>query len=1182
MRLAQIKLAGFKSFVEPTAISISQDLVGIVGPNGCGKSNIIDAVRWVLGESKASALRGDSMQDVIFSGSDHRKAVGRASVELVFDNHLNQITGQWSSYAEIAIKRVLQRDGQSNYYINNLHVRRRDIADLFLGTGVGGRGYAIIEQGMISRIIEARPQELKSFLEEAAGISQYRERKQETASRLAETLKNLTRLEDIRQELETQLQQMEIQAQKAQQYQLLQEKLLTSQTLLWLLNKTEAIAQRNSAQQTILQRETELESTLLNQRDAEKKYEDTRTNESAINEKQLQVQGELYAADAEIGRLELEIGHLQSTHERITQQMLQIESRLQASADNTVIKNDELAYWQQEKYKAEAIHQQCIINNNRKNAELPAIEASFRDCQDKLNESRRNLLIIEQANQLEENHQSYSIKNIQQLEIRRGRLIHEKNELEYIDPRKLAELETAIKQTENTLNAENLVSRNTQNELSAAQASKEQTAAQVLELQQAISQATARFEALQNLQRKLEENQDLNAWLNQRHWHGLPRLWQKIQIESAWEVALEAVLREFLNSIEIEQLEQIQDWIEEAPTGKWAVFEKNRPAALDPVTGINSTARNCKRLLAYINCGQSEIQPVLENWLSHVYVAENLQQGLTHRSSLTPGEILVTPQGHRITRHGITFYAPDSHLHGVLSRQKELIQLREEIARLDSQFEKQQQLMIQADRQCNELKQVIHEMGEKSKRLQQECHQLQLEWVKQSQIHERAIHRNDQISQELHEIEQALNSELAQQQSASERYQKNLKQIENSKSIAHQAQLAWEAANQQFSGQQQKMLQASKELQDAAFYLQTCQNKITEIENSLLTIDENYQRLNEEYNALQLERSQVELSPLQETLNTAVAKRHAIKLDAARIRTEAESIAGQLRQIGDARMAFEQKSYALREDISQARLQEQAAEIAIRQLDEMIQKTGVDTGQLIPLLKNKKAAALQTDIRQLNAGIAALGAVNLAALDELEAAKARESNLLIQIQDLSDAITILDHAMQQIDRETQLRLQETLDLTNQHLCEIFPLIFSGGNARLTLYEDKTVDAGLMLMAQPPGKKNSSIHLLSGGEKALTALALIFSLFRLNPAPFCLLDEVDAPLDDSNTGRFCELVKKMAERTQFIFISHNKITMEMAQRLIGVTMQEQGVSRIVAVDLADAIKMGKRDKVTINQ
>lgn len=1180
MRLAQIKLAGFKSFVDPTAISISHDLVGIVGPNGCGKSNIIDAVRWVLGESKASALRGDSMQDVIFSGSDHRKAVGRASVELIFDNHLNQISGQWSSYAEIAIKRVLQRDGQSNYYINNLHVRRRDVADLFLGTGVGGRGYAIIEQGMISRIIEARPQELKSFLEEAAGVSQYRERKQETSTRLADAQKNLIRLEDIRQELETQLQQIEIQAQKAQQYKLLQEKLLEAQSMLWLQRKAEASQQHQLAQQTIVQLETELENILHRIRDAENEYEKTRTDESTINEAQLRIQGELYTVEAEIGHLELEINHLTRTQERITQQILQVEAQLQACSQNKAIKNKELVHWQQEKLKAGTIYQRCIITNNQESMELPAAETNFRSCQDKLSECRRNLLIIEQANQIEENHQAYSLKNIQQLEARRARLIKEKNESEYIDPQKLVELEAATKQMEKALTEENHALQNAQNQLSDRVAKKEQIAAQLQKTQQAISQATARFNALQNLQQKLENNQELMSWLNQREWHDFPRLWQKIQVDVTWEIALEAVLRELLNSIEFSSLEEIPDSTQEAPTGKWAIFENSCVSTPKSITEITPTAKVFQRLLDHIETGQSGIGPVLEHWLRHVYVVENLQKGLKQRSSLIPGEQLVTPQGHRITHHSVAFYAPDSHLHGVLSRQKELAQLREEIAQLESQLEKQQQCMMQVNQQCNELKQVVHTANERSKRLQQECHLQQLELVKQTQIHERTIHRSQQVNRELLEIEQALNSELAQHQSANQRYQENLALIETSKSSVHQAQLAWETANQRFIDQQQKILQTSKELQEATFYLQTCENKIIEIENSLLAIDASYQRLSEELDVLHAEKNKVNFSSLQTSLDAALAKRETIKQDAAHIRNEADRIARQLRQLGSTRMTSEQKSYVLREDINQARLQEQAADMTIRQLDEMIRETGIDTGQLIPLLKNQKSAVLQASIQQLNSEIAALGAVNLAALEELEISRARESNLLVQIQDLSAAIATLDHAMQQIDRETQMRLQETLDLTNQHLSEIFPLIFSGGNAKLALYDDNTVDAGLMLMAQPPGKKNSSIHLLSGGEKALSALALIFSLFRLNPAPFCLLDEVDAPLDDSNTGRFCELVKKMAERTQFIFISHNKITMEMAQRLIGVTMQEQGISRIVAVELADAIKMGKRDNATI--
>ncbi|MER0171483.1 MAG: chromosome segregation protein SMC [Nitrosomonas sp.] len=1175
MRLAHIKLAGFKSFVDPTVVPVSQDLVGIVGPNGCGKSNIIDAVRWVLGESKASALRGDSMQDVIFSGSDNRKAVGRASVEIVFDNHLNKITGQWSSYAEIAIKRVIQRDGNSSYYINNLPVRRRDIADLFLGTGVGGRGYAIIEQGMISRIIEAKPQELRNFLEEAAGISQYRERRHETSTRLAESRKNLTRLEDICQELGTQLQHLEVQAKIAQQYKQLQENLHHSQSLLWVLRRTEAQKQQQRAEQDIQKLEAELEIVLASQQQAEKDYEAARTKEHAVNDQLLQAQGQLYSADAEIGRLAQEINHLNSTHDRLLQQTQQVENQLQKNNQLKASKLENLAHWQQEKINIESAQQDSIQKCHGENDKLPAIEANFHACQEKLNQLRQDLLLVEQTSRLEDNQLVHAAKNIQQLEARHARLLQEQSEFVLIDPSQLTELQQQIDNTENRLEEEQVKHQEIETQLSAITQSKQHIARTIHELQQTLSQASARHTALQNLQQKLENNQSLTAWLHQRQLDTLPRLWQKISIAPEWENALEAILRERLNSIEIEQLDSILDWIDGVPQGKWTLHEKSGFA--DDLSSSDMHNHTGQKLLTCITVNQPEIQSVLGHWLKNVYIADDIQEGLSGRNSLSSGELLVTRQGHILTRTSINFYAPDSQLHGVLSRQQELIQIQKEIDQLEPALRMQRDLLAKSEQQFAELNNAIQTVDKNSKQLQQQRHALQLDAVKLSQASERAAHRHNQINAELTEIRQALEHEYALRESATIHLQENQQKIATLKEQTQQAQLAWETANQQLARQRQNIQQSTRIMQEAAFQAQTCQNKIMEIELNIQSLDEELQHLTQNQANLLSEMDELNVAPLTESLEAAKTQRKSIEQAALQARQAVEDTISHLRRIEEVRMASEQKSHALREAINQARLKEQAASIAIGQFDELIRDAHVDTELLLPLSTKKSVTGLHSEIEKLNAEIAALGAVNLAALEELENGRSRESSLLMQLQDLNAAIATLESAIQQIDRETELRLQDTFTQVNTFLSEIFPVIFAGGQARLEFCDDKNLDAGLLLTAQPPGKKNSSIQLLSGGEKALTALALIFSLFRLNPAPFCLLDEVDAPLDDSNTSRFCELVKTMAKQTQFLFISHNKITMEMAQRLIGVTMQEQGVSRIVAVDLAAAVQMGKREK-----
>lgn len=1174
MRLTHIKLAGFKSFVDPTVIPVSHDLVGIVGPNGCGKSNIIDAVRWVLGESKASALRGDSMQDVIFAGSDQRKAVSRASIEIVFDNQSSKITGQWARYTEIAIKRVLQRDGVSSYYINNLQVRRRDISDLFLGTGIGGRGYAIIEQGMISRIIDAKPQELKSFLEEAAGITQYRERRQETSSRLLETRKNLIRLEDIGRELEAQLEHLATQAEIAARYQSLQDKLHHSQSLLWLQRKTDALHQHNEAEQEIKRLNAELDIALSTQHQAEQEYENTRTSEYAITEQLLQTQGQLYGIDADLGRLEQERNFLNTTMERLAQQIQEIDAR---SANNQQIRNDSienLHRWKQQKDQAEATYEQCIQQNEEENNKLPDMEAELQQRQEILAERRHHLLMLEQTGQLETSHQAHAAKNIQQLETRNARLIKEHNELDAIDSTRLSELTLEMDETARILETLALEHNDLEQRLSGVNQSHKHISQQSQTIQHTLSQATARFNALRNLQQKLDDNQNLATWLNHHQLNSLPRLWQNIEIHAEWETALEAVLLERLNSIQLEHLNVLEDWIDDLPAGKWAIFEKPQASqtilSSEPATGFEYPA-----LIDLITANQPDIAAVLDDWLRCVYAIDTVQEALGNRLSLNVGDTFVTRQGHLITRSSVTFYAPSSQLHGVLSRQQELKNLEIEIKRCKSELDKHRAELENMARHTKMITEALNQSRDKHKQFQQRRHDLQLDIVRLTQINERTLHRARQIDTELTEIKQALKTEQLLQQSAAAKSLECQQQANVQQELIRQAQHAWESANQAVNAQRLRQRESSQHMQQASFQIDTCINKIGEIESKILSLDQESQQLIEAYDTLLKEKNALQPEPLEQLLASARTKRVSIEEALRTIRQEAEHTASSLREIESLRMTSEQRSYALREEINQARLREQAATITVNQFDELISAHAVDTESLSALIGKKNITSLQSEINRINAQITGLGPVNLAALEELDHARSRQSELVAQVEDLTAAIATLENVIQRIDRETQLLLQQTFDGANRYLSEIFPVIFGGGHAKLELCDGKILDAGLLLMAQPPGKKNSSIHLLSGGEKALTALALIFSLFRLNPAPFCLLDEVDAPLDDSNTNRFCELVKNMSAHTQFLFISHNKITMEMAQQLIGVTMQEQGVSRIVTVDISDAIKIGQQ-------
>jgi len=1180
LRLSNIKLAGFKSFVDPTEIPVPGDLVGIVGPNGCGKSNVIDAVRWVLGESRASALRGESMQDVIFNGSANRKPVGRASVELMFDNNLGKAAGQWSSYAEICIKRILQRDGESTYHINNIHVRRRDIADIFLGTGIGGRGYAIIEQGMISRIIEAKPEELRIFLEEAAGISKYRERRRETELRLADTRENLLRVSDICQELQKQLLHLEEQAKVASRFKDMKAQLHTAQNLFWVARKQEAALQRANAEKEFQSLQTTLEFETSNLRDAEKRLEDKRAQHYVIGDSLHQAQGELYAANAEVARVEQQIQHLRENHQRMEQQIAVVRNQLENHEKQVGDAGDSLNHWRGELERAQLARRACKQKAETENEKLPLAESAFRMRQEKFAETQRSLMLIEQAGQLEGSHRAYAEKTFQQLESRRVRLLAERDAMV---PPNIEELSHLRRETESTaadLKQKHEVLAQTENLLLDAEDVKREFARKGQALEQQIIEAEARFNALQRLQHRLEGSQGLNEWLTKYQLDTLPRLWQSIQIEKGWEDALEAVLRERLNSAQLEQLEVAHDWLDDSPPGKWVLFESARLStrgeqAKDTAEGKEGWTP----LRWYLTCDSVGIKSVLDEWLSEIFVVEGVRDGLSQRTKLSPGEMLVTREGHVFTRHSLTYYAPDTQLHGVLARQREMAQIKIGTDALRISLSVERSALETAEEDRRELESSVSSLRYDIGQLQQKHHGAQIQVLKLTQLAERAIQRRSQIDSELTEIGHQAMAEAARKRDAETKLAEYRVQIEVLQEQVQRERLAGEAAEQFLQAQRQLAQNAMGEMQEAAFHEKTCQNKIAEMENSVHIINENVVELRVNLEKLQADQGCFDETTLNSRLQEWLSLREQRERRLAAVRNALEDAAGDLRKIEQERMTFEQKLHPLRESINHARLKEQEARITENQFDDQLKETGADEGELIRALGKTRPSTLQADINRLNIEVAALGAVHLGALDELQSSQARKTYLDLQSQDLKEAVGTLENAIRRIDRETRERLLETVDKVNGHLNEMFPTIFGGGQAKLILRGEEILDSGVQIFAQPPGKKNNSIHLLSGGEKALTALALIFSLFQLNPAPFCLLDEVDAPLDDSNTERFCNLVKKMSRHTQFVFISHNKITMEMAQQLIGVTMQEQGVSRVVAVEIDEAVRLSDAAMVT---
>jgi chromosome segregation protein len=1171
LRLTQIKLSGFKSFVDPTTIAAPGQLVGIVGPNGCGKSNVIDAVRWVLGESKASALRGESMQDVIFNGAGERKPVGRASVELHFDNNQGRIGGQWGQYAEISIKRVLTRDGDSTYYINNIPVRRRDIHDLFLGTGLGPRAYAIIEQGMISRVIEAKPEELRIFLEEAAGVSKYKERRKETEGRLSDARENLARVEDIRQELGNQLSRLEAQARVATEYRELEARHRQSQHLMWYGKQQDAVRVRERCTSDMAALTVALESIQAEMRAAESRLETLRTSHYAAGDALHEKQGGFYAANAEVTRLEQQLSFVRESESRLTQQVAQLTEALGALAGQEAALAGDRSDAERSLEAALAAREAATEGERSAQAMLPALEQAVAETSRTLAELVQKIALTEQDVRVAETRRESIGQTLVQLNARQERL---QQELAGI----LAPATDPLLDVEEQLAAENrdLAGKHTalaelHRTVESLQQLQRETADAWQRDSQRLGDLEARSQALSALQAKIGHGQDIDGWLVTNGLQSVRRLWQVLDIERGWEDALEAVLRERLSAVELSRLDDVAGWVREGaqPPRRMSAYAATEALASARQRGAADS------LLAKVKLKLPQAGRLLADGLHGIRCRADLATALKDRSALGDGESFVTPEGHLVTAQGATFFAPDSELHGVLARQRELDELATQIVAAATAAAAASEARDAVDEEQKHKQRTWHAEGLAVSSQQRRVHDLELELLQLRQAAFAAERRRAQIAQETADLATQVAGEQEQRDTI-------IADIANLQSLMHEEIAARETARHSqneaeaaLARGREQVRAAERTAQEAGFAERSCRDRLAELErrSESLTAQEAQQKaLLAQFAS---EQATIDWTPVEEALQRQLALRGEAEQALAAARDHVESLAADLRVADEARLTAEQKLEPARVKIQDMQLKEQAATLSEQQFSEQLREAQADLAALPDALKAwGSARTLPAEIERLAGAIAELGAVNLAALDELAQTTERKDYLDRQAADLTEAMTTLESAIRQIDRESRELLQQTFAAVNANFARLFPILFGGGQAKLVLTGEEILDSGVQVIAQPPGKRNTSIHLLSGGEKALTAISLVFALFQLNPAPFCLLDEVDAPLDDPNTDRFCAMVREMAKDTQFLFISHNKITMEMANQLVGITMPEPGISRVVAVDIAEALSLAE--------
>ncbi|TQV84472.1 chromosome segregation protein SMC [Aliikangiella coralliicola] len=1165
MRLKQIKLAGFKSFVDPTSVPFPENLTAIVGPNGCGKSNLIDAVRWVMGESSAKHLRGDSMTDVIFNGSTSRKPVGQASIELVFDNTDGTVQGEYANYAEISIRRTVNRDPQASYYLNGTKCRRKDITDIFLGTGLGPRSYAIIEQGMISRLIESKPQELRIFLEEAAGISKYKERRRETENRIRHTRENMERLADIREELGKQLAHLQRQANAATKYKdyKQQERQLKSELSALKWRKFHGQVETLSSEITKL--ETELESRIAEQRHADNQIEQTREAHIDLTEQFNAAQGRYYGVGADIARLEQGIAHKKERRGQLNDDLQHVTSSLKQLMEQ--MGEDEI---QIEEFKARLLEAEPELELQRDTVE---------QAQESLTEIEAAMLEWEQE---WDSYNKLSSQNSQKMEVERTRIQHFEKVIERLAKR----IESNQQEKENLqaqpieasmLEASLELSKAEEETLSLSE-SVEELLDQISELREIrrnrqstidqsrreLQQTQSRHISLSALQKAAlgVDNKAADEWLSSKNLSENKKLAQSIKVESGWELATEIVLGDYLEAISVDGLSDLLADFEQLSAGKLTLLGSE----------INGQviAEFSDNLLAKVSNAQS-----VAHILDKVKVCESVEEAIAIRSSLTGDQSVITREGFWIGPNWARVAKREANEANVLEREAEIEELAAELETMEAKLD---ELNEQADIERDKLKDLEaaweakqRQLGTANKRYSELRAQVGSQQAKLEQI----TSRKDTLAKEYLDLTQQLQADeqlVAQSRSSLEglvdamaddlEQKEALTRLKDEKRNAQeQARVQLQLAKDNAHKIELNVANLKSEINSVQSTNQRMNSQIAELQSRKITLEENLGQVNSPDDDLQIE------------LESALEKRLESEQELAKAREALEEVDKQIRVFEKQRHDAEQASQSVRGRLERLRMQWSENSTMQKNQAETLSEEEQDIEQILANMEEgANEQEWESRIETIAARIQRLGAINLAAIEEHEQQSERKIYLDAQNEDLEESLQTLEGAIRKIDKETRTRFKETFDKVNSGMKELFPKVFGGGHAYLEMTGEDLLDTGVAVMARPPGKRNSTIHLLSGGEKALTALSLVFSIFRLNPAPFCMLDEVDAPLDDANVGRFCKLVKEMSETVQFIYITHNKVSMEMATALAGVTMQEPGASRLVAVDVDEAAQL----------
>ena len=1165
MRLKHVKLAGFKSFVDPTTATFPSNLTAIVGPNGCGKSNIIDAVRWVMGESSARNLRGEAMTDVIFNGTDNRKPVGQASVELVFDNSDHTLVGEYAAYSEISIKRLVTRDGLSTYYLNGTKCRRRDITDIFLGTGLGPRSYSIIEQGMISRLIEAKPEDLRMFVEEAAGISKYKERRRDTEGRIKRTRENLERLTDIREELERQLSHLQRQAAAAEKFAVYkaEERLLKAQLAALRWQKLDA--EVSGRDQLIRELSVQVEALTSEQVAIDTRIETLRDEFATENDRVDEAQAKFYGASGDVSRLEQSIQFSQERARSLREDLTQTEQALIEASRH--LEQDEARIEQWRTDLAEVTPELALQREREQTLaeQLATAETAMQQWQHEWDEFNVQANAPRQQAEVQQSRLQHFEKSLSRLAERIARLEEEKRQLiQGPDEQDIL----ALREEAATLAARVELQQEQHDTLaSEIQGTRQQidVASQALDAErlrmQTLRGRQASLDALQ--QAALESRSDkAQAWLQASGLQSAPQLASGLRVTPGWEMAVETVLGDYLQSVCVDSIAALAVAASTLEQGSIALVE---PSVLSNAASTTATA-----LASQIETGDEA--KVL---LAGVYCADSLDAALHLRGSLAAGESVVTREGIWLGPNWLRVARDADPASGVLARQQALSELSAELIATETQVAALETSLQQSREQLTTQESADAEARRTVAELTRQHGEVRAQLMAREARVEQMLSRRDALVQEVADLQEQLALEKEGQAEARAILEQAIESMEQDTQRRESLMSVRDGNRRQLDQARQQTMHHRTKVHELAMREQSLRTQVESMVQAITRLQQQTASLSERKAQLQagLEHSDDPLTELKVELEEKLQTRLLLEERLLSVRLLRDELANQLREAEHRRASADQNTQAARSRLEQERLAAQEAQVRRGTLEEQLAETEFTREQL---LQDMPAEANEerwiADLEQVSVRVARLGPINLAAVDEYKSQAERKTYLDAQNDDLTEALQTLENAIRKIDRETRTRFKETFETINSGFKELFPRVFGGGHAYLELTGDDLLDTGVSIMAQPPGKKNSTIHLLSGGEKAMTAIALVFSIFRLNPAPFCILDEVDAPLDDANVGRYSRMVTEMSEKVQFIFITHNKVTMEAANQLMGVTMQEPGASRLVSVDVNEAVEL----------